>query len=135
MNYSTYRRLWVVGWIVVSALFALTLALVSLGLSILFLFVMTVFGSFAYWLHFSLLDTRLRDYGGRYPAPAMNLGLWGVDIVDDRLPREERYRVRHTVCPNCQTLQETERGGRCRQCGALLPPVPREDPLPTSSDA
>ena len=133
MNLSTYRRVFVAGWIIVSALLSLLLALISPGLGLLAAIVFALTGLATYPIQFGLLEARLRDHGGRFPMPGVGLGLWGVDIIDDREPAGGTARAERAVCPNCRAVQALTSGRYCHECGAALrrpPTTTRLEPSP-----
>ena len=58
--------------------------LVSVEPGAVLIVVLALFGCLAYYVHFTLLEHRLEEYRGRVPMPALGLGMWGFNIVDDR---------------------------------------------------
>ncbi len=120
MYYSAYRRALVVGWIALTAAFGLVGLLVSVGLAIAFVVALALTGALVLPLQFWLLRGRLDDHDGRFPMPALGLGMYGVDVIDDRTPSADHVRPVHVVCPNCHSLQSTRSGKFCHECGAPL---------------
>ena len=128
MYYSTYRRTTLVGLLLVAAVLGLLLALVSVGLGVVTAVLIVACGLIGYEIQVTLLDDRLDEYHGRFPMPTY--GLWGLDIIDDRDSNPRRalgswlgrgYRVRHRLCPKCQTLVSSKEGATCPNCGSPLP--------------
>jgi hypothetical protein len=87
MYYSTYRNVSVIGYIVVIGLLSLLVFSISLGDGILYLIGFGLLGLIGLPIHFFLVGRRLDDYSGKIPMPNAGLGLFGVNIVDDRYGR------------------------------------------------
>lgn len=127
MNYSAYRSTMIVAWIVVTLVFGLVGILISVGFGLTLVVALVVLGAVCLPLNLYLIEARLDDYGGRIPVPNLGLGMWGVDIVDDRAPRDVRGKPthrQHVVCPRCGSLQSVRTGKFCHECGAPLEPSP-----------
>jgi hypothetical protein len=134
MLYSEYRRMVLVTFLIIGAVFALFFLAIDPAAAIIFVGLMFVLGLFLVTVHFSLVQDRLDDYGGRFPMPAFGLGVWGADIVDDkarqpaadgpvRTPTESADLVtRHMSmhCPKCHATLARMDAEFCDECGARL---------------
>ena len=128
MNFSTYRRMFVAGWVLVGAFFALLFTLISPGLGLLAAIVFALTGLVLYLLNIGMLEARFRDRGCRVPLPSVGLWMLGVEIVDDRAGSGATPRPERVVCPSCAATQALSSGRFCHECGAALPRPPSMAP-------
>jgi hypothetical protein len=136
MLYSTYQRVSVAIYVVSLGLLSLVVFSLSTALGIAFVLFFTLFGVISFWVHFSLMEDRLDEYGGRIPMPNAGLGIWGVDVVDDDYARpgeagDDDQRSDYDTneldqtpfapkCPHCHAPLANSNAKFCSECGQPL---------------
>jgi hypothetical protein len=138
MLLSTYKRASIAVYVVAMALVSVVALALSLTFGIVFIALFVALGALVFPWHFARVEDRMADYGGRIPMPNAGLGLWGVDIVDDKMagvyrdPRSEA-RVDYSSneldqhpfalkCPYCHAALTRANAKFCDECGKSVQP-------------